>query len=166
MLIVVQLIACLGFVVQEEELKEPYESKAGKFTAKFPGKPKETVNEVPTAVGNIKAYFIMHESPTGAYAVSYSDYPKGHVERAGLDNVLKGAREGAAKNVKGTLKSHKAIKQGKHKGQSVTIVAAAFEIQTRHFVVGDRLYQVLVAGKVGTTDNDTTKAFLDSFKIK
>ena len=161
------LTLCLCVCVQDD-LPEKFESEEGKFTAQFPGKPKKTVQNIPTAVGTIKTNFFMHESASGAFAVAYSDYPKDHVKNSGVENVLKGAREGAAKNIGGKVVSHKAITLDKHKGQHVVISSdkTGLEIHVRHYFNGDRMYQALVVGQKGKVDNDKTKKFLESFKIK
>ena len=74
------------------------DSKAGKYSALFPGKPTKTTKSVATLVGSLKLFMRMYETQNSAYMVAYSDYPKESIDQSDaeemLDDIGKGIAEG------------------------------------------------------------------------
>jgi hypothetical protein len=61
-----------------------------RFTVAMPGTPVKTVQQVPSAVGQIKfTILVVEKSDTDAFAVGYSDYPAG--TQFDLNNAARGA---------------------------------------------------------------------------
>jgi hypothetical protein len=137
-----------------------------KFKAKFPGKPTE---QEQTAVG-IKFKMFMTEARNGAYAIGVADMPIPANEPTELvEKRLDGARDGAIKNSNGTLKSSNPIKlAGKYPGREFTASITQPTqglLRGRIYLVGTRLYQVLVMGKDSYTNSAEASAFLESFQL-
>src|SRR5262245_2198347 len=137
-----------------------------KFKAKFPGKPKE---QEQSALG-IKFRMFATESRNGAYMVGVADMPIPANEPSELiEQRLDGSRDGAIKNVGGTLKSSSPIKlAGKYPGReftaSITQPAPGL-LRARVYLVGTRLYQVMVLGKDSYATSTEANTFLDSFQL-
>jgi hypothetical protein len=142
-------------------------SKDWKFAAKFPGKPQE---QKQTTAGVALTMFAI-ESKDGVHGVAVSDMPLPDGETAAqIQDRLDGARDGAVRNVGGTLTSSSQITIGKQKhpgrefNATVTMPKEG-QIRARVYLVGKRFYQVMV---MGTNDFATSKeatAFLDSFRV-
>lgn len=148
----------------------PYDSATGKFTAEFPGSPKEQSQAMPTPLGTITAYIVGYESRSAAYMVMYADYPQSHVQSTSADEILDGACDGAASNINGRVISKTPITIGNHPGRELRVSAThegkQVEVRNRVYLVGNRLYQVLVTSAPGGTQDSTANRFVDSFKLK
>ena len=140
--------------------------KDGRFTVQMPGEPKEQTSKVNTPIGPIDVHlFISAPDPKSAYMVGYSDYPEEVVKKSDSDKILDGARDGAVRNVKGTLESEKKITMDGHPGRDYVISTEGFRGRERIYLVNARLYQVMLLGsKEFVTGKDADK-FLDSFKL-
>jgi len=145
---------------------EVFTSKEWKFKAKFPSKPKESSQKVAGVA--LTAYAV--EGKDGAYVVGVADLPipAGETDKM-IQDRLDGARDGAVKNVGGKLQDSKAITlDKKYPGREVSATIAQPKegiLRARVYLVGSRLYQVLV---IGTKEHATSKeadAFLESFKV-
>jgi hypothetical protein len=146
---------------------ERFESKDWKFSAQFPDKPKEVDQ---SAVG-VKFKMFMTESKNGAAMIGVADVPIPANETADMIQArLDGARDGAIKNVGGQLLSSKAITLGKKKYPGREFSAKATKpveglLRARIYLVGTRLYQVVVMGTKEYATSKETDAFLDSFQV-
>lgn len=167
-----QTLLVLFLVIFATGCSQPqaYDSSSGRFTIDFPGKPKEQSQTVQTPVGSIAVHIIMYESRSAAYGVTYSDFPASHIESSSVDEILDGACQGAARNIGGTIISQKPISIGNHPGQEVKVAASTsgkkVEVRNRIYLVGNRLYQVVVTSTPGDTEDSTANKFVNSFKLK
>ncbi len=145
-----------------------YDPAAEPFTAEFPGKPKKITRTVTRNGMTLEVHYVGYASGNRAFSVVYSDYPSGHVQSTGAENVLAGARNGAAQSVGGRIVHHESITLGNHVGQEVKIKDAGkgMEMRNRMYLVGDRMYQVMVVAKTGNSENAEANDFLDSFELK
>lgn len=166
-----QVLFVTSVVVFAVGCSEPhqYDSSAGKFSVEFPGKPEEQSQTVQTEVGSIKLNIVMYEKRNSAYLVMYCDYPADHVQAAGSDVILEGACEGAVSNIRGTLVSQEPITIGDHPGREIKATASTdgnqVELRSRIYLVGNRLYQVIVSATPGGTKDSVANRFVDSFKL-
>jgi hypothetical protein len=145
-----------------------FSPKGGKFTVKMPAKPKDTSQEIDSAVGKLKVNMYMYEEGNaGVYMVAYTDYPEDSVTEENVKDVLAGAESGGIKGVKGKLIKSKAIKLGKYPGREVTYTVPAIKgtAKSRIFVAGDRLYQVVALGNEEFMGSEEIDFFFGSFKI-
>jgi hypothetical protein len=146
-----------------------YNPTAEPFKADFPSTPTKIINRTVSQNGmTLRVHYVGCDFDGGAFAVMYSDYPQGHVQNTGIERVLTGARKGAAANAGGNILSHKSISLGNHKGQEFETndVAKGMATRIRMYLVGDRLYQVMVVAKSGRMDNSKADQFFDSFELK
>ena len=161
---------CIICGCSRHEWKE-FSSAKGKFSVLMPGDPQEQHQVVNTAVGPIDLYMYTIDSGSIAYIVGYSDYPEDFIKNSEPKKILDGAREGAVRNIKGTLVASREITLEGHPGMEF-----AFDVPKRPefpydgigrshmFLVGNRLYQCMVIGKKSSSVEEVTK-FVDSFRL-
>ena len=160
--VAVSLIAATGCKRPMTE----FTSTEYKFKASFPSKPTE---QEQTASG-IKFKMFATESKNGAYMVWVADIPiPANESDAMLQQRLDGARDGAIKNVGGTQKSSSASTlAGKYPGREFSAgITQPTEglLRARIYLVGTRLYQVMVIGIDSYANSSEATAFLNSFKL-
>lgn len=148
-----------------------FSSTKGKFSVLMPGDPQEQHQVVNTAVGPIDLYMYAVDSGSIAYIVGYSDYPEDFIKNSEPKKLLDGARDGAIRNIKGTLVAERNITIEAHPGREF-----AFDVpkqsgipyngtgRSHMFLVGNRLYQCMVIGKKDSRIEDIEK-FVNSFKL-
>ena len=138
-----------------------------KFKARFPGKPKEQSQSGPF---NTTMTMFAVESRNGVYMVGVADLPIPTGESdAMIQNRLDGSRDGAVRNIDGTLKTSGAITlNGKYPGRefvaSVTKPQQG-QVRAKIYMVGTRLYQVMVIGTDSYATNSQATEFLNSFQV-
>lgn len=143
-----------------------FSSAACKFKAKFPGTPKE---QSQMAAG-VQMKMFATESRNGVFAVSVADMPIPANEPAEkIDERLDGAQAGVIKNVNGTLKDSKKVKLAdKYAGRDFTAtISKPMEglIRARVYLVGKRLYQVMVMGTEDFVKSKDADQFFESFAL-
>jgi hypothetical protein len=150
-----------------------YAAADGSYTVKFPGKPKEQTQTVATAVGPIKAVFVIYEVNKGqrAYMSSSTQYkidPRQYNVEKGLD----GARDGMVKSTNATISKENRINYKGAPGREVyfTLKQGKGKGKVHLFVVntgkGPIIYQVVVLDSSGKVDDADTNAFLSSMAFK
>ncbi|MBY0459567.1 MAG: hypothetical protein K2V38_19780 [Gemmataceae bacterium] len=142
-----------------------YTSQQYKFSAVFPGTPKET--DQTTAGVKVKMFAV--ESRNGMCGVAVSDMPIPAGEPADVtQGRLDGARDGAVRNVGGALKTSSPVTLGGHPGReftaTITSPAAGF-LRSRVYLVGTRMYQVVVVGTESYANSAECTNFLNSLKL-
>src|SRR5204863_3935717 len=134
-----------------------------KYKVLYPGKP--TLQQV-QGQNNVQVHLTAVEGPNWAYTVNYYDsatpLPQtDEFAKKGLPQEAMGLFQG-----KGELKMHKFIKlQQKYHGIDYTgNFTKPFEAQVRgrSFIVGDRVYNVIVIGSAEMVRGETAQKFLDS----
>jgi hypothetical protein len=156
-------VAALGFLVigcGEKPLTE-YSNPAGKFKILFPGSPHtQTVK----GLNNINVNVFSVESSSGAYVLNYYDSP---LPLAGVpvSEEVKGFYSG----LNGQKQTENAITlQEKYSGAEHTGTVTKpknFNARGRSFIVGNRVYNVVVIGDAEKVKSETATKFLDSFKV-
>lgn len=162
------LILLTSFVFGAEEPKVTvFRSKDGKFSVTMPDKPTEKTNKVKTAAGEVEAHLFLVNQKDGTLLVSYSDYPA--VAADGVEKVLAGVVEGNVKSLKGKLASEEKITLGtkKHPGREIRVEVPDSKrlYRAKLFLVGNRLYQVVVLGSDEFAKSKPVEDFLKSFAI-
>lgn len=155
------LVLTVPALAEDKPWKE-FTSKEAGFTVLFPGKPKLSKQEV--AGTTVLQYSV--ETDGASYAVAYAELPAKAPE---IKKVLDGARDGAVRNTKGKLVSESEITLGKdkHPGREILVeVAENVFLRQRFFLVdGQKMPQVIVAGKKEVVSSKDADRFLDSFKL-
>ena len=170
--IVAQLVLAFVAAGCGSTASREYTSPEGRYRVQFPGKPKITEQTVPTPVGPIitKVASTKDWSRTERM-VMYADFPGGLIHTGNKDRMLDGACQGMATEANLVILSKTPIAMNGHPGREVS-----FETQEGHragkmtgrariYLVGDRLYQVFIAGPTGRITPETMESFLDSFEL-
>lgn len=144
---------------------QSFASTEGRFTVLMPGTPQPRTQNVSTPAGNITFYAHFWEDRSAAYGVAYSDFPQGLIQSANVEALLNGARDGAAANVSGTLVSERRIGLSGHPGREIEIRISGGIVKARIYLVGSRLYQLIVVEQSGTESSANQARFFDSFQL-
>lgn len=150
---------------------ETFASETGEFSIAAPAAFEETQQSVETPVGPVDIYTFTAETDDTAYVVAYSDYPTEIIEQTDPQVLLDSSRDGAVTNLGGTLVSEEVIDLEGNPGRSLVINATANEdqaatINSRIYLVDNRLYQVLVVAPEGESTPEASETFLDSFDLQ
>jgi hypothetical protein len=104
-----------------------------------------------------------------AWLVGYSDYPEATVQASDAAPMLAGARDGGVGNVNGQLVSDAEVTLNGYPGRefsaSVTQAGQEMMLRERVYLVGNRLYQVLVLVPKGQENSTEVEDFLQSFQL-
>jgi hypothetical protein len=146
-----------------------FASKEGKFSVAFPGKPEESTKEADSAAGKLTFTNYTYSDGDSALLVMYCDYPADVRKQKGAEKVLDDARDGGVKSAKGKLTDEKKRTIGKDKNPGrellIQLPDGKLYFRSRIYLVGDRLYQVIVVGPEKYATGKDADAFLDSFKL-
>ncbi|MEM1309923.1 MAG: hypothetical protein AAF892_02900 [Cyanobacteria bacterium P01_D01_bin.71] len=150
---------------------ETFTSEAGEFSIATPAPLEQTQQSVETPVGPVEIYTFTAEADETAYVVAYSDYPLEMVREIDPQELLDSSRDGAVANLGGTLETEEAIDLDGNPGRSLVISTEANQAQpatinSRIYLVDNRLYQILVVTPEGTDATESSAAFLDSFNLE
>jgi hypothetical protein len=149
---------------------EEFSSEVGQFTIATPAPFEETQQSVETPVGPVEIYTYTAETDESAYVVAFSDYPSQMIEESEPEMLLNSSRDGAIDNLGGTLIQEEIIDIEGHPGRSLVISAdtttdEATIINSRIYLVDNRLYQILVVSPEEHETKAVTKSFLESFAL-
>jgi len=115
------------------------------FTVMFPGAPEPQRGEVAIPGGKVTtaAWTVSH--PSGVlYSISTADYPEKVVAANPAAAFLNEGKNGLVNQLKGTVKAEEDITLQGYAGKSFTVSSDAGEVRARNFLVGPRLYTLLV----------------------
>ncbi len=156
--------ACGSDATSEIEPKN-FESADGRFSADFPGDPKEET-QTTTAEGlNLEIHFFTSETDDYAVSVGYVDYPE-EFKTVDPKLVLSGVAAGAAGNVAGgqVVKSEPGTFQGVD-SVDYEVKADEANLQAKAFLKENRLY-LLQAISADLADSDAEyDRLVDSFRL-
>ena len=118
----------------------------------------------------IKMQIYIGEKSGVTYGVIRAEYPEELMKNAGADAVLEAGCKGAASNVNGKVISQEKIKIGGNPGRELMLRGKdadgkIMEVHSRVCLVGNVLYQVMVAGSKGIAGKPASKKFLNSFEL-
>ncbi len=154
------------------EVAEAFISQEGKFLFKFPGKPELSEQKTNSATGPRVIHVAMCVDSKGTTSVvSYVDLDPAAVRAQKPESHLEEGVQGMVKNGGWKVSSKKPIKLGEYPGVDVTgdvsVAGAADSIlgRTRLFLVGARLYQVVVLGAKSSTTPADFQKYLESFGV-
>jgi len=144
-----------------------FTSKEGRFSIRLPGKPDHNT----TTVG--KAEETQHQfqvgDQQGVYLISYQDNPNLEEQDAkGMQAALKTGRDALQQVFRGELVESEDIKlDDTHPGIAFrfTIPQANGEARCHFYMVGTRLYQILVIGLPEFAKGDEATRVIESFHV-
>jgi hypothetical protein len=169
----VLLAALVPLALSAEDKKAaPFVSKDGKFSVALPVKPSEKNRKVKIGDREQDLHVFSAEQKSGggavAYVVTYLDYPKGTID-ADKDKFLAGVVERNVGILKGKVAAEEKVALGKakHPGRDVRVDLPDKKqlYRARVFLVGDRVYQVVVLGPEEIIKGKEIDEFLASFKV-
>ena len=164
-------IATGGPLVSQERKPDPHTSKEGKYRVDFPEKPSTSRKDLSTGGRIVKVVTEKADGPKGTtLAVTYTDYPNSFQD-VPAKTILDGVRDGM-KGTDGKVTADEELEQkDDHRGgRYVRVEAGRNAIRARAFLVGTRLYQVMVTGpkdaigEKDSVDGKNANDFLTSFK--
>jgi hypothetical protein len=146
-----------------------FSSTDGAFSVLMPGTPTEQTQTQDTDWGPIEVHMFTVEQGDVAYLVGYNVFPAAVIQAVSPAQLLDSARDGQVETVKGTLLSEEVITLDANPGRDLEIQVEGEDgtssLRSRLFLVGDRLYQLVVAGPKGQSTSSNTIKFLDSFEL-
>lgn len=149
---------------------QEFRSEAGRFSIMIPATPEESTQTMNTQAGKIDLHMFTAEKGDVGYIVGYSDYPEDVVKQSDPENMLDGSRNGAVSNVNGKLVLESKVSLDGNPGREIVIDAKTgagqdATVKARIYLVGSRLYQVMVIGPKGQISSADMDEFLQSFKL-
>ena len=162
LLMIIVLLLLGAFTVFAETAMEPYSSAGGAFSISMPGIPKESVQNVDSAAGPLELHQFLVEDGNVAYIVMYNDYPRVPDNQ---ETFFNNVRDGGMKAVKGTLKKEKTISRQGYPGRAFDIETADTLLLQDVYLVGKRLYQVILGVPKADPMPPQATHFFGSFKL-
>ncbi len=146
-----------------------FTSQTGKFSISAPVSLKETTQSVDTQIGPIELHMFSADASNASYMVGYSDYPAEIVNQSDPQKMLDGSGQGMAQNMGGTIVTANQISLNGNPGRELVVTATSqnqkITVKANIYLVGNRLYQVMI-GLLSSDFNETTAdSFLKSFKL-
>lgn len=163
---------CLGFVFTlggwasaSAQIWSEYAPEGGRYRILMPGTPQVSTEPVSLPDGSkVQMLQAIIETPDAAYLSTHVDYPPEMVRRTTSETLLDNVRNGSSRGH--TLVREKRLTIAGNPGREYVITRAnGITLATRSFIVGNRLYQVIVAGRAGVDQNPDTRQFLESFTL-
>lgn len=161
----------LAVVLACSSLTQKWETTSeGGITIEMPGKPNKQSQDIPTATGTATGQMLTLDKGSEAYIVAYHEFPSSQ----GLNQIdpkvlLKGASDGAVKNIDGKVTSERDITNGSYPGKEIIGSGSKdgkdIEFTIRLYWASPRLVQTLYLAEKGKTNQSNASKFLDSLKI-
>lgn len=141
-----------------------FSPKDGGYSIKLPGKP--TARPLPVDTEEVRTVSTLYELTREEfkYVVGYMNYPLS-VEAANRDKFLSRAAESAITSAGGTVTGNTAISLDGSPGREVTGEVKGFSYRCRVYLVGERLYLLIIWLPPNKTDSENAAKFFESFKI-
>lgn len=159
------VLALTGLTGAQAQAWSEHRPQGGKYAVQMPGTPNTGSQPVPLPDGrSVLMYQGSIETPNAAYVATFVDYPADVISRAPADTHLDNARDGTAKGH--TLRSEKRLTIAQNPGREYIVARSdGLVMVVRSFMVGNRLYQLIVVGRAGVDQNPDTAKFLESFRL-
>ncbi|HKB57728.1 MAG TPA: hypothetical protein VKC51_09070 [Lacunisphaera sp.] len=162
------LIIFLGLLWLSPLRAEPLVDDPGRFAVDMPQPVKRDTSEINSGLGKGIMHLFSNDGPNStAYILSYNDYPAGSIAKLDREKVYGDIIKGVVDSLKGVVRSNVAHKLGDAAGHEYILVNEKdkFVSRTRCYFVGDRLYQIMYLGPIGTENSKEALRFLDSFRL-
>lgn len=145
---------------------DDFKPKDGRYSVRFPGRPKETTKAVTTPLGDQTVHLASYATGDGnVFLVSYTDYPAEAVKPENRATLYDGIRTGVI-GKEGKVTADKEVTIDGEKGREVVVDKGKQVTRVRVVVKGTRLFQLMAVGTGEfVTGKDATK-FFESFEFK
>lgn len=115
------------------------------FNVMFPGAPQPQRGKVSIPGGDVQTVAWTISDPGGVlYSISIADYPEKVVASNPTTAFLNEGKTGLVKQLKGTVKAEEELTLQGYPGKSFTVSSDQGEVRARNFLVGPRLYTLIV----------------------
>ena len=168
---VVTLALPIAVVLACSSLTQKWESVTEDgITVEMPGKPTKQSQDIPTGTGKATGQMLTLDKGSEAYILAYHQFPSA-LTSLNIDPkiLLKGASDGAVKNIDGKVVSQRDITSGPHPGTEIVGSGNKdgkdIEFTIRLYWASPRLIQTLYLAEKGKTNKANATKFLDSLKI-
>lgn len=144
-------------------------SDEGKFAAELAEEPSyRSLEETAKDGQKYTRHEWMLDKGDKAWLVTYNDYKLGTIANQGLEKSYENAAAGTMQGVKGELRNSAKISNFGTAGRENLIFSPSYNLMLRQriFFVGDRLYQVIYVGPIGSETETSVDNFLSSLKIQ
>ncbi len=163
------LVALVPLALAAQDTKpELFVSKDGKFSIALPGKAAESKNKAKVGDGTVDLYVFKVTHKSSAFIVTYSDYPKDKIG-ADKEKFVADRVEANVANLKGKVLSNEklALGKGKHPGREARVELGEKKqlYRARVYLVGERVYQVVVLGPDEFVKGKEVDDYFASFKV-
>ena len=142
----------------------------GDITVEMPGKPKKQSQDIPSAGGKATGQMLTLDKGAEAYVLAFHEFPAA-VANLNIDPkvLLKGASDGAVRNIDGKVTSTRDVSVSGHPGTELIGEGSKdgkdIEFTIRMYWAKPRLIQTLYLSEKGKGDKSNATKFLDSLKI-
>jgi hypothetical protein len=115
------------------------------FSVKMPGQPQVQRQKVTIPAGDVATAAYSLQTPEGViFSVSIADYPEKVVAARPAEAFLNEGRDGLTNQLKGTVSNEQEVTVDGYPGKSYTVSSPNGEVKARNYLVGPRLYTMLV----------------------
>ncbi|AKF83866.1 hypothetical protein SAMN05443572_104419 [Myxococcus fulvus] len=115
------------------------------FTVKMPGQPQVQRQKVNIPAGEVSTAAYSLQTAEGViYSISTADYPEKVVASRPPEAFLNEGRDGLTNQLKGTVSNEQELTLDGYPGKSYTVSSPNGEVRARNYLVGPRLYTMLV----------------------
>lgn len=135
------------------------------FAIRIPGSPQVARNKVVIPAGDVNTAALTSSLDGNIYSISFADYPEKVVRARPASAFLDEARDGLQNQLKGTLVTETAITLDGHPGKDFTVTSANGDVKARSYLVGVRLYTLLVLFNPTVAPPPHRDAFLGSLEL-
>jgi hypothetical protein len=169
LVLIVPLTAALPVAAKSRPPKlVTHQSKSGRFRVQMPHRPETETKNLTIGPGN-QSVAVTTEKCDGpgstVFAVTYADYPTSFQD-VPARTILDGVRDGLkGTDGKVTEDAETFLGADKLHGRQLRIDARRRAIRARVFLVGHRLYQVMVTGPADQVGSTAADDFLNSFEL-
>ncbi len=146
---------------------EVFSPRDGKFSVKFPGRPKDATQTAKSPLGDLKVFTATFATGEGnVFLISYTDFPAGATKAENRATLFEGVRNGL-KGTDGNVLSEKDIEVGADKlpGRDIDMEKGKQRVRFRVVIRDDRLYQVAAIGTTAFATGKEATAFIESFEL-
>jgi hypothetical protein len=142
-----------------------YSPTGAGFTVDMPGQWTTEGRDVQTDVGVIKMNMATVDQTSQVYMTIYSIFPEQHINNTPHEVLLNNARDGAVKNVNGTLVKEDKLSIGGFPARHLTVDTSAGRVSQRLILAGTRLLQAIYVGPAGNETTADVGRFFQSFQV-
>ena len=163
-----RLIISLGLLWLLPLRAEPMVDDPGRFAVDMPQPVKRDTSEINSGLGKGTMHLFSNDGPNSTgFVLGYLDYPAGSVAKIDQTKPYDDIIKGVVDSLKGVIRSNVAHKLGDANGREYIVdnEKDKFVARTRCYFVGDRLYQIMYLGPIGSENSKEALQFLDSFRL-